>query len=141
MTTSTAAGTAAPALSRPDALLRLALRLDAVVTGANGAAYLLAAPFLDDLLGLAPGLLRGLGAFLLVFGGAVWLVGSSRTVPAGAARTVVTANALWAAGSLVVVAVGTGTPTTVGAVWLVLQAGVVAAFAVLQTAGLRRRRR
>ena len=136
MTTSTTA-TAAPTGS--DVLLRTALRLDAVVTGANGAAYLLAAPLLDDLLGLSPGLLRGVGGFLLVFAGVVWLVGARTPVPAGPAREVAAANLLWAAGSVVVVAVGAGTPTTVGAVWLVLQAGVVAGFAVLQTAGLRRR--
>ena len=135
MTTSTAARPS----TRSDSLLRLALRLDAVVTGANGAAYLLAAPLLDDLLGLSPGLLRGVGAFLLVFAGAVWLVGARTPVPAGPAREVVAANVLWAVGSVVVVATGAGSPTTIGAVWLVLQAGVVAAFAALQAAGLRRR--
>src|SRR5690625_1760606 len=61
MTTST--------LSSPSVLtrltdLRFALTLDAVVTGANGAAYLVAAGALDDLLGVPTGLLRGIGAFL-----------------------------------------------------------------------------
>ncbi|MGY1707707.1 hypothetical protein ACI79C_24355 [Geodermatophilus sp. SYSU D00697] len=120
----------------PLPLLRPALRLDAVVTGLNGAAYLLAASPLADLLGLPAGWLRGIGVFLLAFAAAVWLVGT-RPAPA-AVRTVVTANALWAAGSVVVVLAGLGSPTTVGAVWLVLQALVVAAFAVLQAAGLRR---
>ncbi len=120
----------------PVPLLRLALRLDAVVTGANGAAYLLAAPLLADLLGLPAGWLRGIGAFLLLFGVAVGVVA---TRPARAAvETVVAANALWAAGSVAVVLAGLGSPTSVGAVWLVLQAVVVAAFAVLQAAGLRR---
>ena len=106
----------------------------------NGAAYLLAAPLLDDLLGLPAGLLRGIGAFLLVYAAAVWLVGARRrhrrrppSAPSSAC------NALWAVGSVVVVLTGAGTPTTVGAVWIVLQAVVVAAFAVLQVAGLRRR--
>ena len=48
MTTTTTAPTTS-------SLLRLALRLDAVVTAANGAAYLLAAPLLYDLLGLPAG--------------------------------------------------------------------------------------
>jgi hypothetical protein len=125
--------TTAPA---PASLLRLALRLDAVVTGLNGAAYLLAASPLADLLGLPAGWLRGTGVFLLAYAAAVWLVGA-RPTPS-AVRTVVAANALWAAGSVVVVLAGLGSPTTVGAVWLVLQALVVAAFAVLQAAGLRR---
>jgi hypothetical protein len=125
--------TTAPA---PADLLRLALRLDAVVTGLNGAAYLLAASPLADLLGLPAGWLRGTGVFLLAYAAAVWLVGIRPTPTA--VRTVVAANALWAAGSVLVVLAGLGSPTTVGAVWLVLQALVVAAFAVLQAAGLRR---
>ena len=117
-------------------LLRLALRTDAVVSGLNGAAYLFVAGPLSDLLGLPAGVLRGVGVFLVVFAAAVWLVGDR---PAGpAVRTVIAGNLLWTAGSLAVVATDLGTPTTIGAVWLVLQALVVAAFAVLQVAGLRR---
>ena len=117
-------------------LLRLVLRVDAFVSGLNGAAYLLVAGPLSDLLGLPAGALRAVGVFLLVFAAAVWSVGDRPTAPA--VRIVVTGNLLWTAGSLVVVAVDLGTPTTVGAVWLVLQAVVVATFALLQAAGLRR---
>ena len=138
MTTSTAAVNAARS-SVPPGLLRLALRLDAAVTGLNGAAYLLAAPLLDDLLGLSAGLLRGTGAFLLAYAAAVWLVGARPRPSTAAVRTVIGLNALWAVGSVVAVLTDAGTPTTVGAVWIVLQAVVVAAFAVLQVAGLRRR--
>jgi hypothetical protein len=124
--------TTAPAPS----LLRLALRTDAVVSGLNGAAYLLLAGPLSDLLGLPVGALRGVGAFLLVFASAVWLVGDR---PVGTAvRTVATGNLLWTVGSIAVVAADIGTPTAIGAVWLVLQAIVVAGFALLQFAGLRR---
>jgi hypothetical protein len=55
-----------------------------------------------------------------------------------AVRAVVAANAIWVAGSVAVVLAGTGTPTTTGVVWLLLQAVVVGTFAVLQAAGLRR---
>jgi hypothetical protein len=139
MTTSTAAGNAARTHTRPDSLLRLALRLDAVVTGLNGAAYLAGAALLDDLLGLSPGLLRGAGAFLLVYAAAVWSVGSGRRISPVGVEAVIAANVLWAIGSVVAVATGFGSPTTAGAVWLVLQAAVVAGFAALQAAGLRRR--
>lgn len=139
MTTSTAAGNAARTHTRPDGLLRMALRLDAVVTALNGAAYLAAAPLLDDLLGLSTGLLHGVGAFLLVYAGAVWLVGAGPRISAAAVEAVVGANVLWAIGSVVVVLTDTVTPTTIGAVWLVLQAAVVAGFAALQLVGLRRR--
>ncbi|SOE03857.1 hypothetical protein [Blastococcus haudaquaticus] len=139
MTTSTAAGNPARTQSRPDGLLRLALRLDAVVTGLNGAAYLVGAALLDDLLGLPPGLLRGVGAFLLVYAAAVWLVGARTRPSTPAVEAVVVLNGLWAVGSVVVVLTDRFTPTTVGAVWLVLQALVVAGFAALQLVGLRRR--
>ena len=139
MTTSTAAGTAARTPTRPDSLLRLALRLDAVVTGLNGAAYLAAAPLLDDVLGLSGGLLRGFGVFLLGFAAAVWLVGSGPRISGVAVEAVIGANVLWAVGSVVAVVTGFGSPTTVGAVWLLLQAVVVAGFAAVQFAGLRRR--
>ena len=67
--------TAPPPLPRPSAPADSSAppsRLDAVVTGANGAAYLLGASLLDGPLGLSPGLLRGVGAFLLVYAAAVW---------------------------------------------------------------------
>jgi hypothetical protein len=120
----------------PTPLLRTALRLDAVVSGLNGAAYLLIAGPLSDLLGLSAGVLRAVGIFLLVYAAAVWLVGVRPVAPA--VRVVITGNLLWSAGSIAVVVADLGTPTTIGAVWLVLQAIVVAGFAALQIAGLRR---
>jgi hypothetical protein len=117
-------------------LLRLALRTDAIVSGVNGAAYLFVAGPLSDLLGLPTGVLRGLGVFLLVYAAGVWLVGVRPVAPA--VRAVIAGNLVWTAGSLAVVAADVGSPTIVGAVWVVLQAVVVAGFAVLQLAGLRR---
>jgi hypothetical protein len=124
--------TTAPAPS----LLRLALRTDAVVTGANGAAYLLLAGPLSDLLGPSTDVLRPVGAFLLVFAASVWLVGDRPAAPA--VRVVITANLLWTAGSIAVVVAGLGSLTTVGAVWAVLQAVVVTGLAGMQLAGMRR---
>lgn len=65
-------------------LLRVALKLDAVVTGGNGLAYVTLAGPLDELLGLSPALLRGAGAFLLVFAALVWLAGSRDEIPRAA---------------------------------------------------------
>jgi hypothetical protein len=120
-------------------LLRLALKLDAVVTGANGAVYLIAAGPLGDLLGLSPALLRGTGAFLLAFAAAVWVTATRPSIPRGAAYAIVAANAVWAVDSIVAAIAGWGTPETAGTVWIVLQAIVVAGFAELQLAGLRRK--
>ena len=112
--------------------LRTALKLDAIVTGANGAAYLVAAGPLEDLLGLSPALLRGIGAFLLLFSAVVWIVGSRPQVSSTAALAVIAVNVLWAADSIAFLAAGLSDPTTVGAIWIVMQALVVAGFAGLQ---------
>jgi hypothetical protein len=122
--------------TRRPRLLRAVLKLDALVTGANGAAYLIAAGPLGDLLGLSPALLRGAGAFLLAFAAAVYVTGTRPRIPRPAVYAIVGANVLWALGSIVAAMTDLGTPETVGTVWIVLQAIVVAGFAELQLAGL-----
>lgn len=117
--------------------LRLILKLDAVVTGVNGIAYLLLANPLEDLLGVAPELTRPIGAFLVLFAAAVWFVATRPVVPRPAVAEIAAANAVWAIGSIVFAAVGAWSPTTVGAVWIVLQALVVAGFAALQALAMR----
>ena len=129
------------AATAPRSLLRVALKLDAVVTAVNGAAYLVAAGPLGDLLGLSPALLRGAGAFLLAFAALVWLVATRDAIPRGAVVAIVVANLVWALDSVVAAAAGWGSPSTEGTVWIVLQAITVAAFADLQILGLRRARR
>ena len=122
--------------------LRTALKLDAVVTGANGAAYLVAAGPLEDLLGLSPALLRSVGVFLLLFSAAVWTVAARPQVSTSAALAVIAVNVLWAADSIAFLLSGVSDPTTVGAIWIVMQALVVAGFAGLQavTRGAARER-
>lgn len=120
------------------AFLRTVLKLDAFVTGANGVAYLVAAGLLGDLLGLSPALLRGAGAFLIVFAAAVWLTATRPSTPRAAVYAIVAANTIWALDSVVAAIAGWGTPDAAGTVWIVLQAIVVAAFAELQLVGLRR---
>jgi len=122
--------------------LRTALKLDAVVTGANGAAYLVAAGPLEDVLGLSPALLRSIGVFLLLFSAAVWTVAARPQVSTSAALAVIAVNVLWAADSIAFLLSGVSDPTTVGAIWIVMQALVVAGFAGLQavTRGAARER-
>ena len=134
MTTATASITT----PRPR-LLRAALKLDALVTGANGAAYLIAAGPLGDLLGLSPALLRGTGAFLLAFAAAVYVTATRTPIPRPAVYAIVGANVVWAIDSIVAAIAGWGTPETAGTVWIVMQAVVVAGFAELQLTALRRR--
>lgn len=136
--TTTTAPTTAPLAAGHDRLLRGALKLDAVVTGANGVAYLAAAGALDGLLGVPAGFLRAIGAFLVVFAAAVWLTGARRSISRTAATAVVAANALWVADSVLFAALGWHSPDTAGTVWTLMQAATVAGFAALQYAGLRK---
>jgi hypothetical protein len=117
--------------------LRLILKLDAVVTGTGGIAYLALAGPLEDLLGVAPSLTRPIGAFLVLFAAAVWFVATRPVVPRLAVADIAVANALWALGSVVFAATGASSPTTVGTVWIVMQALVVAGFAALQALAMR----
>ncbi|WP_192809490.1 hypothetical protein [Actinomadura rudentiformis] len=121
-------------------LMKVALRLDAVVTGANGLAYLALAGPLDDLLGLSTAHSYALGAFLLAYAAAVWAI----SVPARANRVAVTAvieaNLLWTVLSVVTVVAGWLSLNAVGATWAILQAGTVAGFAGVQYLALRRSR-
>lgn len=137
MSTDTLTTAASPA-ARDRSLLRVALQLDAAVTGANGAAYLVLAGPVGDLLGLSPSLLRGVGAFLLVFAAAVAATASRTVIPRAAVKAIVVANLGWAAGSAIAAVAGWGDPSTAGTVWIALQALVVAGFAELQVAGLKR---
>jgi hypothetical protein len=122
---------------RGDALTRVALKLDAVVTGANGAAYLAAASVLDGPLGLPQSFLRATGAFLIVFAACVWFTATRPALNRNAVYAVVVLNALWVVDSIALVALGWYDPTTAGAIWVVLQALVVAGFAALQAYAVR----
>ena len=124
--------------SDPQTVLRRFLALDAVVTGANGLGYLVASGPLGRLLGVDRQLLLILGAFLAAYAGAVAFL-ASRARPADLpVRAVIEANLAWTVLSLVALTLWLS-PTTTGAVWTVLQALVVAAFAALQYMALKAR--
>ncbi|MFP3986968.1 hypothetical protein U9R90_05575 [Streptomyces sp. E11-3] len=120
----------------PRIMLRRFLALDAVVTGANGLAYAAASGPLGRLLGVDATLLLAIGAFLLLYAAAVGYVASRTRPPALAVRAVIEANAVWAVLSLAAL-VGWLSPTVAGAVWIPMQAAVVAGFAALQYVSLR----
>jgi hypothetical protein len=131
--------TALTALARtaePHTALRRFLALDAVVTGANGLAYLVASGPLGRLLGVDPGLLLGLGAFLTAYAAGVGLLASRARPAALPVRAVVETNLAWAVVSCVALVLWLS-PTAVGAVWTVLQAVTVAGFAALQYLALK----
>lgn len=119
-------------------LLRLVLRLDALTCAVNGLVYLAVSGPVGRLLGVPAGVLVGLGAFLAVCAVFFWRVAAADPVRRPAVLSVIGVNALWVVDSLVVAAAGWFDLTTVGTVWVVLQAAVVAGLAVAQYAGLRR---
>ncbi|MFH5232232.1 hypothetical protein [Antrihabitans spumae] len=120
--------------------LHLALKVDAVVSGANGVAYLVAAPLLDDLFGTSSGFLRAVGALFLVYAIGVWLLSAQHRPNSTLVAAVIGGNALWATASVVFAIVEARPLTAVGIVWTLAQAVVVGGFAVAQAVGLRSRR-
>lgn len=122
--------------TEPVTMLRRFLALDAVVTTVNGVAYLAASGPLSRLLGVDAGLLLALGVFLTLYGLGVAALGAQRSPGTLPVRLVVEANAAWAVVSLVALVFWL-TPTTVGAVWVPMQAVTVGGFALLQHLALR----
>ncbi|MET9379437.1 hypothetical protein ABZX98_35735 [Streptomyces sp. NPDC002992] len=122
--------------TQPQSMVRRFLALDAVVTGANGLAYLVASGPLGELLGVDSALLLELGVFLTLFAaGVAWLASRPQPSVLGV-KLVVDANILWAVVSIVAL-VAWLEPTTAGLVWTPMQAATVAGFAGLQWSALR----
>lgn len=140
MTTTTAANPLSGLLAPGDKLLRLSLRLDAVVTGVNGLAYLVLAGPIESLLGLDSRIGIGIGLFLLVYAAGVGLVGAPASINVTGVRAVVVGNIAWSIVSLAALATGVLDLKALGAVWTVMQAAVVGGFAALQVLGLRKAR-
>ncbi|MFJ1748143.1 hypothetical protein ACIOJD_18130 [Streptomyces sp. NPDC088116] len=132
-------GSAASAgASASDGLARLALKVDSLVTGLNGIAYLALATILDSFFGFATAVQYPVGAFLVLYALGVLAVGTRQEINRMGLTAVIAANGLWFVLSLVVAASGVLDPTGIGTVWIVLQALVVGGFAALQYAGLKR---
>lgn len=123
-----------------EGLLRLSLKLDAVVTGAAGVLLLAGGPALAGALGAPAGLPRPVGAFLAAYAAAIWLAGSRPRAVRPAARAAVALNLLWVADSIALLAAGWFPLTGPGVAFVVAQAVAVALFADLQLLGLRRAR-
>lgn len=140
MTTTTAPGYLSTLLASGDKLLRTSLRLDAVITGANGIAYLALSGPLESLLGLDRGLGLAIGVFLTLYGLGVAVIGSTKSINPVAARAVIGLNAAWVLVSLAALAEGALDLNLVGSVWTVMQAATVGGFAALQYLGLRKTR-
>ena len=124
--------------SSPTAKLRRTILLDGVVSGATGLLLVAGAGMTAAWRGIPPAVLRLTGIVLLAFACGVLYLATREDLPRPAVLAVILLNALWVAGSLLLVAAGWLSLTTVGMVFVILQALVVAAFAEMQYVGLRR---
>ncbi|MFE5212785.1 hypothetical protein [Streptomyces sp. NPDC056600] len=138
--TSTHASTAVRPQEAARMWLSRFLALDAAVTGANGIAYLVASEPVGEMLGVGSDLLFGLGAFLVVFAVAVAVVSTRPSPPVAAVTAVIEANLVWTVLSFLALLLWLDAPTTLGGVWIPMQAMTVGGFATLQFVALRRSR-
>ena len=134
MTTTTSTLPATDGITHPK--VRPFLLTDATLTAGNGLAYLVAAPWLADLFGASTTMLVGLGVFLVVVGVGVGWLATRRPVPRSLVLELAAFNGVWVVASLAYAVLGD--ITTIGRVWDVLQAVLVAAFAIGQAWFARR---
>lgn len=120
-------------------LLRRTLQVNGCFSLLSGVLILILARPLAGWMGIPePRWLSVLGPGLIVFGGLVLVLGLKRSPPLIQARAVIWLDWAWVLGSIGLVSLASRYLTTAG-LWLVLGVAlVVAAFAALQQAGLRR---
>lgn len=123
--------------SQPILPLRRTLWLDAIVSGATGLLLLFGATFLVDLFALPEALLRYAGLALVPYVAFVVFVAQRQPVSLTATWVVIVANVLWATASIALLFTGWVAPNVLGGGFVLFQALVVAAFAVLQFMALR----
>ena len=122
----------------PSPLLRLGLRLDAILSLAAAAAV----PLLLEPLGASLGLDRehmiALAGFMFVWAALTgWMAGQAQ-LPAWSLWLTISLNLAWAPASLLLPALGLFNPSPIGWTVLVAEAIAVLVFAELQWLGLRR---
>jgi hypothetical protein len=118
--------------------LRRALMLDAIASGATGLLLIAGAGLLEGLLGLSVALLRGAGLVLVPYVAFVIFTGTRAAIPQPAVWTIIAANALWAAASVLLLVSGWVAPSALGYAFVIAQAAVVALLGELQYVGIRR---
>ena len=123
---------------RVSPLLRLALRLDALMSLAAGAATLALTARLAGEIGAPAAAVAAVGVFMLGYGLLAGVLGACRQLPRWLVLVVVVGNALWALDSLLLFATGWIVPSPSGVALIVAQALLVASVSALQGAGLQR---
>ena len=119
-------------------LLRRALYADAIASGGMGLIMLALAGELGELLGIHSSLLRPLGIGFLPWAALLAWLASRSDIPRRVAWGVVCLNLLYAVDSILLLFTGWVELTTLGYLFVVIQAVAVAGLAELQWFGLRR---
>lgn len=122
----------------PAPLLRAALALDGVASGATGALMLAAGPVLAGPLGLPAAPLQAAGAVCLAWAALTFWMSRRATLPAWGVWAVIGLNLVWVADSVLLLVSGWVAPTALGVAFVLVQAAAVDALAVAQWIGLRR---
>jgi hypothetical protein len=125
-------------MSNGATFLRRVLVADAAISGATGVLMMAGAPMLAPALGIPAGLLRWAGLSLLPFGALVLHLSRREHLSRGGVGTVIALNAGWVVASVALLLSGLVAPTTLGYVFVVVQAIAVAGLADLQYFGLRK---
>ena len=121
----------------PSPLLRRALVVDAVLSGAIGLILLAGADLFAALLELPSDLVRYAGLILLPFAGWVGWLARQERVARTAIRSMIAINLAWAFASVLILALGWVTPNVLGTLFLLVQALLVLGFAAVEILGLR----
>ncbi|WP_441277976.1 hypothetical protein AB7783_14090 [Tardiphaga sp. 172_B4_N1_3] len=122
----------------PSLLLRRAIQIDAIVSGATALLLTFATGLLAPLLHLPEALLLESGLFLIAYAALVGWLGTRATMPKLLVLVIIIGNALWTLGSIGLLFSGAVTPNLLGQIFVAAQAIAVGVFAELQYIGLRR---
>jgi hypothetical protein len=137
MTAIATTATAKPA----DRFLRTILKVDAVTCAVTGAGFVALGELHKDMFGLPTALTLPAGIFLIVLAVGLWVIGSLAEVNTKAVWVVVAGNFAWVTASVLVIVAGLVDLTTLGVVFVAVQAAAVAVIAELEIVGLRKARR
>jgi hypothetical protein len=128
----------APALGDSQRLLRLSLRLDALVSAAFAGLVLVGGPMLSDVLGAPLSLLWSVGVFVLAWAAVLWRLEARARISPRTVWAIIALNILWAIESVLLVVLGWVPLTGLGVAFVLTQAVAVAGLSDLQFVALRR---
>jgi hypothetical protein len=118
--------------------LRRTLVLDAAISGATGLLMILGAPIFAELFALPAELARYAGFSLIPFAALLIYLTRRERLPQSGVRLVIGLNALWVAGSVLLLLSGWIAPSAFGYAFVIIQAIAVAGLMEMQYVALRR---